>query len=267
MDMSAGIASKHLFSQIGRPDCPILIDVCLDEDFCIDPKLIPGAKRFHHSRILELVSRLQGQSVVIICQKGLKLSQGAAALLRACGIEATFLTGGVLGWEASGLPRIPADQLNTTVFDQHNHYVTSSVLIADTTACHWMIRRFVDPTAKFLLVEPDQVELVAQRFDARSICPTTSSGANADGSTCFATLVSSFGLNLVTLNRLTEIVDGLIAKEQSSPAEVPGVCAVSTGLSLLCDDPHKHLDATLVLYDALYQWAAQTLSQTQDRQW
>ena len=39
------IAPETLMTRIGAPDAPVLIDVCIDEDFALDPRLIPGAFR------------------------------------------------------------------------------------------------------------------------------------------------------------------------------------------------------------------------------
>ena len=71
------ITTSQLFRLIGTPDCPILIDVCIDDDFNEDPRLIPSSRRHPFPRITELLKELYGQRVVIICQKGKKLSSGA----------------------------------------------------------------------------------------------------------------------------------------------------------------------------------------------
>ncbi len=39
------ISPDRLFRRIGLPDAPVLIDVCIDEDFDANPTLIPGARR------------------------------------------------------------------------------------------------------------------------------------------------------------------------------------------------------------------------------
>ena len=76
------ITVSQLSRLIGRPDAPVLVDICIDEDFAADPRFIPGAFRHSFTNIEELVPVLSGRKVVVVCQKGLKLSQGAAALLR-----------------------------------------------------------------------------------------------------------------------------------------------------------------------------------------
>ena len=70
------ITIPQLLRLIGTPDCPVLVDVCIDPDHDADPFLIPGALRHPHTDITGLRDRLAGRSCVVICQKGKKLSQG-----------------------------------------------------------------------------------------------------------------------------------------------------------------------------------------------
>jgi rhodanese-related sulfurtransferase len=73
---------------IGTAKAPALIDVRIDEDFAADPRLIPGAMRRSHRDLQDWAPRLTGQSVIVICQKGQKLSEGTAAWLRQSGVAA-----------------------------------------------------------------------------------------------------------------------------------------------------------------------------------
>lgn len=72
---------------IGTPSAPINIDVRIDDDFNLDPDYIPGAYRHPFKSILNLFNQLADKSVVVYCQKGKKISQGAVALLRTAGIK------------------------------------------------------------------------------------------------------------------------------------------------------------------------------------
>jgi len=42
------ITTVQLNRLIGTPDCPIIIDICIDDDFKEDPRLIPTARRHSH---------------------------------------------------------------------------------------------------------------------------------------------------------------------------------------------------------------------------
>ena len=104
------ITPNQLSRLIGTPDCPIIIDVRTDDDFAKDPRIIPGAFRHAHTEIETLAPTLKGQRVIIPCHKGLKLSQGAAALLRLHDIPAETVKGGHLEWVAQNLPLVRTDQ-------------------------------------------------------------------------------------------------------------------------------------------------------------
>ena len=74
------ISADKLLRLIGRPDSPVLIDVCTEEDFTANPRLIPGAVRRAWVDVPawgpDFVAA--GRPAVVICKKGLKLSQGVA---------------------------------------------------------------------------------------------------------------------------------------------------------------------------------------------
>lgn len=97
------ITPDQLMRLVGTPGAPNIIDVRIDEDFSDDPRVIPTAKRlsYHEIEVLET-----SQPVVVICHKGLKLSEGAAAILRCRGIQAEKLEGGHLGWVAADGPLV-----------------------------------------------------------------------------------------------------------------------------------------------------------------
>lgn len=107
------LTPENLFKRLGRSDQPVLLDLCLEEDFNQDPYLIPTAHRVHHGDILDEVPHLIGRDCVVICQKGLKIIQGGAALLRCEGIKAVHLMGGMVAWRAQGWPAIPFKTLTT----------------------------------------------------------------------------------------------------------------------------------------------------------
>ena len=160
------ITVSQLHKLIGTPECPTLIDVCIDEDFNDDPRLIPSARRHPFPDILELVPELTGKRVVIICQKGKKLSSGASALLRSAGIAAESLEGGNYEWRDAGLPLVPVDKIPPLNSQGHTLWVTRHRPKIDRIACPWLIRRFVDPRAQFLFVAPSDVLDVAEKFNA-----------------------------------------------------------------------------------------------------
>ena len=61
----------------------------------------PARMRRPFDTVPEWAREFAGQSAIVICQKGLKLSQGVAAWLRHAGMPADSLEGGALGLGAS----------------------------------------------------------------------------------------------------------------------------------------------------------------------
>ena len=145
------ITVAQLNRLIGTPSCPVLVDVCIDEDFNEDPRLIPTAFRYPFTQLDDLIPKLEGKKVVIICQKGLKLSAGASAIMRAEGIHAEYLEGGNVAWRKAGAPFIPAEKIPAKPNSSNTVWVTRHRPKIDRIACPWLIRRFIDPNAQVSL--------------------------------------------------------------------------------------------------------------------
>lgn len=84
------VSVSQLYRLIGTSDCPVILDVRTQEDFDDDPRLLPSALKRDFDKIDALVSEFSGDKVIIYCQKGLKISQGTAALLREAGMIEEF---------------------------------------------------------------------------------------------------------------------------------------------------------------------------------
>ena len=151
------ISIDKLARLIGTPKCPVLIDVQTDEDFAANPRLIPGAIRRPWQAAAEWTHEFNGKSAIVICQKGLKLSQGVAAWLRHEGIPADSLEGGALAWAQASLPMVPEAVLPPRDAQGRTVWVTRARPKVDRIACPWLIRRFVDPGAVFLFVAASEV--------------------------------------------------------------------------------------------------------------
>ena len=96
---------------IGTANAPVLIDVRTDEDFAADPRLIPGAVRRSHEHAADWGAEFAGRAAIVVCQRGAKLAQGAAAWLRHVGVPAETLEGGFEGWKEAKLPLVPTAKL------------------------------------------------------------------------------------------------------------------------------------------------------------
>jgi rhodanese-related sulfurtransferase len=259
------ISPDKLLRLLGRPDTPALIDVCIEEDFACDPRLVPGAVRRSHLDVTDWAPLYRDRAVVVICQKGLKLSQGVAAWLRHAGVQAEALEGGALGWAEAGLPMVPATAIPPRDAQCRTLWVTRARPKIDRIACPWLIRRFVDPAAVFLFVNPSDVEGVADRFGAT---PFDVEGVHWShrGDLCtFDAMIDEFGLGGVeALARLAAIVRGADTARLDLAPEAAGLLAASLGLSRMFSNDLAQLDAGMTLYDAFYRWARDATEETHD---
>ncbi|HEX2554424.1 MAG TPA: sulfurtransferase/chromate resistance protein [Microvirga sp.] len=261
------IDPHDLFRLVGTPDAPTILDVRIDEDAAADPRLIPGSARRSHHAVADAAEAeaLRGRPVVVSCQRGLKLSQGAAAWLRVHGVEAMSLVGGFEAWREAGLPLLrtailpPRDSHGRTV------WVTRERPKVDRIACPWLIRRFVDPHAVFLYVSAAEVAGVAERFGAT---PFDVEGAfwGHRGDLCtFDTMIAEFGLRTPGLDRLAAIVRGADCSRPDLAPEAAGLLAASRGLSQMFARDLDQLQAGLTLYDAFYRWSRDAAHESPDK--
>ena len=254
------ISVEKLWRLVGRPDCPILIDLRTDEDFSADPRLIPGAQRRSHLNVADWAFEFAGKSTIIYCQKGLKLSQGVAAWLRHNGAESEALEGGYNEWLAAKFPLVPLAKFQNG--DGPSLWVTRARPKVDRIACPWLIRRFVDPSAVFLFVNPSDVEGVADRFGATAFDVEGVYWSHRGDLCTFDVMVEEFGLSFNALDRLARIVRGADTARMDLEPEAAGLLALSLGLSLMHSDDLRQLEAGMLLYDALFRWCRDATEET-----
>jgi rhodanese-related sulfurtransferase len=258
------ITVTQLSRLIGTPNAPVLVDVRIDEDFALDPDLIPTAFRHPHHDIAALVPSLRDKSVVIYCQKGKKISQGAVAILRNHRIQAESLEGGQFAWRDAGEMQVAAAKIPPAGGEGHSLWVTRHRPKIDRMACPWLIRRFIDPRAQFLFVAPVEVAGVAEKFNA---IPFDVEGVfwSHRGENCsFDTMLEEFGLASQALRQLAGIVRGADTNRHQLAPESAGLLAVSLGLSRMYRDDIEQIDAGMLIYDALYRWARDAGGESHD---
>jgi rhodanese-related sulfurtransferase len=254
MPSPTSISIQKLARLVGTARGPAIIDVRTDDDYAADPRLIPGSRHRSFADAADWSAEFAGRSAVVICQKGLKLSEGAAAWLRHTGVPADVLDGGFEAWRDGGLPllaaaKVPApDRLGRTV------WVTRARPKIDRVACPWLIRRFVDPSAVFLFVAPAEVAAVADRFGATPFDIEDVFWSHRGDQCTFDTMIAEFGLASEPLLRLASVVRGADTARFDLAPQAAGLLAVSLGLSRMHSDDLKQLEAGLTIYDALYLW-------------
>jgi rhodanese-related sulfurtransferase len=256
------IAIDKLARLVGTPKCPTIIDVRTDEDFASDARFIPGGMRRSCENIDEWAKELNGRPAVVVCQTGLKLSHGVAALLRDAGAQAEWLDGGFAAWARSGLPLVPADKLPPRNRLGRTSWVTRERPKIDRIACPWLIRRFVDPAALFMFVAPSEVVAVAEKFCA---APFDIEGVfwSHRGENCtFDVMIEELGLRTSPILRLAAIVRGADTARLDLAPEAPGLLAASLGISRMYPDDLEQLEAGLDLSDAFYRWCRDATNET-----
>ena len=264
MSSPTQITVAQLSRLIGTPNAPVLIDVCIDEDFHDDSRLIPTAIRHPFQDIASLAPRLKGERVVIICHRGKKLSEGAAAVLRTHGVAAENLVGGNLAWRDAGLPLVPAEKIPPRNAEQQTVWVTRLRPKIDRIACPWLIRRFVDRDARFLFVAPSEVIAVAEKFEATPFDVEGVFWSHRGDRCSFDIMIEEFALETEPLSRLATIVRGADTDRHDLAPEAAGLLAASLGLSRMYRDDLAQLEAGMLLYDAFYRWARDATDEGHD---
>jgi hypothetical protein len=158
-------------------------------------------------------------------------------------------------------------------------WVTRSRIRVNRAATGWLIRRFIDPGARFCFAEPEEVARIqrdrsAIGFDAPGARYPHKDGA---GRCSFEVLVEEYRPFDRALRRLAQIVhcadfpDETAAVAPSAPGsfdvvssmtaqsvrpalpiESVGLRAISRGFPFAAADDHETLDRSGFLYDALY---------------
>lgn len=248
------ISPDKLSRLIGTARAPAILDVRSDADLAADPRMLPGTIRADDRALADL-PQLPAGPIVVLCQGGHRRSQGAAAWLRAEGRPAEYLEGGFAAWRDAGWPLIRPDALPPRDRRGRTVWVTRARPKIDRIACPWLVRRFIDPRARFLYVAPAEVAEVAARFDA---LPYDIEGVTFShrGDQCtFDALLDDFGLHCEPLDRMATVIRGADTDRHHLAPQAAGLLALSVGLSRMFRDDLQQLEAGIALYDALYRWA------------
>ncbi|MGO4566143.1 chromate resistance protein ChrB domain-containing protein [Rhizobium sp. 2YAF20] len=256
------ISSEKLSRLVGMPSAPVIIDVRTAEDFALDPRLVPTSLRRDHVDVGSWARELEPRPVIVVCQRGAKLSHGVAAYLRSAGIAAESLEGGFEAWIAAGGPAVPEEKLPRRDILGRTVWVTRSRPKIDRIACPWLIRRFVDPDALFLFVPTSEVSAVGDRFGATPFDIEDVFWSHRGDRCTFDIMIEEFGLSLQPLLHLATIVRAADTARLDLAPEAAGLLAASLGLSRLYQDDLEQLEAGMLLYDAFYRWCRDATEET-----
>jgi rhodanese-related sulfurtransferase len=251
---SSFISPTDLAARLGSPNAPLLLDVRRDERFDEATRIAPAAQRCAPQDVARFAREHEPREVVVYCVHGLEIGQEAAAQLRAAGWNVRSVQGGIDGIVEAGLPTIRKRPDLGVTGEQPSRWITRARPKIDRIACPWLVRRFIDARAEFFYVPVEQVFAQAKQLEA---VPYDIPGApiGHDGERCsFDTLMAAFDLHDGALDTLARIVRGADTDRHDLAPQCAGLLAVSKGMSLLHEDDHAMLEATLPVYDALYAW-------------
>src|SRR5262249_13503690 len=152
------VPASDLYARVGTASAPILLDIRRPDAFDADDRMIVSAIRRPPDDIGTWTKKLpSGRPIVIYGSDGNKANEGIVTSLRAAGIDAACLDGGLSGWLDMNLPT--RRRLRGRADDR---WVTREHPKVDRIACPWLVSRFINPDAEFLYVPPDQVPTVAE---------------------------------------------------------------------------------------------------------
>ena len=129
-------------------------------------------------------------------------------------------------------------------------WATRSGPHVDRTACAWLIRRFIDPAAKFVFVDDaDEVPADATAFDMRG-----AELSHRDGGCSFETVLRRYELDDPALWAIARIVhEADLEDDRYDAPEAPGLDVLMRGLSMARGD-QEVLELSAPLYDGLYEY-------------
>ena len=247
--MDASITAAELKSALAGTKPPLVIDVRKPSTFRSAPDMAAGALRRDPAQVASWAKELpRASSVVVYCVHGHEVSQNAAKVLCASGLNSFYLESGIEGWRQAGgdLARKPSGA--------SSRWVTRERPKIDRIACPWLVRRFVDPEAEFLYVPTPEVKRVAVEREAIPYdIPEVE--FSHEGDLCsFDAFLTYYRLKDPALDELAIIVRGADTNRMELAPQAAGLAAVSLGLSINFRNDHEMLEHGMVTYDALYAW-------------
>jgi len=249
------ITVAQLSRLVGMPDAPALVDVRSDEEYRVDPRLLPAAQRHAPTDVADWSSRYAGQSIIVICQAGRTPSQATAARLRHEGLGGQTLQGGYDAWCKDGQPLVHAERIPPRDIDGRTIWVTRARPKVVRVACPWLIRRFIDPRAVILFVPPFEVAGVAEQAKATPFDVEGAFWSDRGKKTTFDVMLNEFGLATESLSRLALIVCGADTGRLDLTPQSAGFLAACLGYSRMYRDDLIQLEAAMAHFDAVYRWS------------
>jgi len=147
-------------------------------------------------------------------------------------------------------------------------WVTRKRIHVNRTATGWLVRRFLDPDAEILFVEPEEVRGLEEREGALGFDAPGARYPHRDknGRCSFEQLVDERLSGDLALRALATIVHGADFPDEIGTApECAGLWAISQGFTDVSRNDVEVLDRASFLYDSLYAHLRRTVEKEQSR--
>ncbi len=131
-------------------------------------------------------------------------------------------------------------------------WVTRQFVHVDRTACPWLIRRFVDPSAEFIFAPTEKIEEIVSLEKAIPY-DTVNAELGHHGDKCsFDAIVEKYGIDDPAILLLSNIVRAADTDKLGSVPEASGLEAIMTGIGMGSKDDFDAIQKASFVYDALY---------------
>jgi AraC-like DNA-binding protein len=126
----------------------------------------------------------------------------------------------------------------------------------DRIACPWLIKRFIDTQAEIIYVPFDQVKKQAEQLQAIPFDIPGVEHTHYDEECTFDYLIRKYKIKDKAVLGMAPIVRGADTDRHDIAKQAAGLWAISAGLAYNIKNDYELLEKGLVIYDALYSWAA-----------
>jgi hypothetical protein len=130
-------------------------------------------------------------------------------------------------------------------------YYTRPGIEVDKCASCWLIKKFVDKNAVFLIVPADSTISNAIPFDIPE-----AEFSRKQGKTTFDTILEKYKITDAALTLIAGVIKdaeiNIWAKKKNE--ETPGIQRIIRGLELIANNDLKCIQSSYLVFDALYQY-------------
>lgn len=142
-------------------------------------------------------------------------------------------------------------------------WITREHVKVDRVACLWLIQKLIDQEVEFLFAPKESVLRLAEREGAIPFDVPGVELGHHDGKCSFEAIVSKYGIKDPAIYLLAQIVHGAdVSEDLYKRPEAPGLKAIAEGFRhLSLKDDHEILTKEFVVYDALYAYCKQRVTE------